>query len=68
MSVLLKRIAIIIASVIFVPLFIGYINWDISTITRAGEWTMDERAALAFASIVSIVIGLFLAFTIEDKG
>jgi hypothetical protein len=49
------KILIIVVAIIFPPLFLGYMNWDISYIATIGSWDSSDRSNYAFFSLVLIV-------------
>jgi hypothetical protein len=67
MKVIIYRALIVFVSIVAVPLAIGYANWDITIITRIGEWSRLDRVMLLIFTIASIAFGIIFSFTVEKK-
>jgi hypothetical protein len=67
MKVIIYKAFIILISIIAVPLVLGYINWDITTITRAGEWSKFDRFFLGAGTVTSIAFGVIYSMMVEER-
>ena len=59
------KASLVIIGIVFPPIFIGFVNWDLWFISTVQEWPFMLRGFYATASLISIGTGIMYACILE---